>query len=284
MRIIAILASYNEEMFIEACLSHYEKQGIEVYLLDNESTDATVEIAQKFLDRNLVGIETYQRKGYFDLSRQLRLKENIADKLDADWFIHADPDEFRLPPDTSMTLAEAIAKVDSEGYNAINFMEYTFIPTQESPDHNSADFVQTMRWYYPFGPRHPHRMNAWKKQPKKWTGLKPFLRELIRNKRWGTPSVDLVTSGGHIIQFDDLNAYPVDFKMRHYLVLSLEHAIKKYVTKDFDPAEIEGSHGWRATAKANDFQFPPEALLRVYSVDNELDASDPLKEHILVKK
>lgn len=35
MRIVAILASYNEGHFMRACLEHYLQQGVEVYLLGN---------------------------------------------------------------------------------------------------------------------------------------------------------------------------------------------------------------------------------------------------------
>ena len=284
MRIIAVLASYNEEMFIEACLSHYEKHGIEVYLLDNESTDNTIHIAKKFLSRNLIAIKILKRKGKYEWHKILKKKEQIVDRLDADWFIHADPDEFRLPPVSSQTLSEAIEDVDNQGFNAINFMEYTFIPTQESPDHKQDTFLDTMRWYYPFSPKHPHRLNAWKKQKKQKSCLNDYLKELIRNKRIGLPSVDLVRSGGHIVHFKGIRIYPVDFKMRHYLVLSLEHAVKKYVKKDFEEEEIAGWHGWRATAKANDFSFPSEKELRFYQSDNGLNDSEPLTEHMLVKQ
>lgn len=281
MRIVAVLASYNEEMFIDKCLAHYEKHGIEVFLLDNDSSDNTVNIAKKYLGRNLIAIENFPRKGVYEWSKILRKKEQIIDSINADWFIHADPDEFRLPPTSHQTLAEAIADVDRQGYNAVNFMEYTFIPTKESPDHFSESFLETMRWYYPFAPRHPHRLNAWKKQTKKWQGVKPFLREVVKHKRWGVPSVDLTSTGGHVIDFAGINPYPVDFKMRHYLVLSLSHAITKYVKKEFDPDEIAGSHGWRATAKEHDFMLPSASELRIYTNDDELDASEPESMHFI---
>jgi hypothetical protein len=283
MRVVAVIASYNEERFIDECLAHYEKHGVEVYLLDNDSTDNTVNIAKKYLERNLIAIEKFPRKGVYEWSKILRKKEQIIDSINADWFIHADPDEFRLPPSSNQTLAEAIADVDRQGYNAINFMEYTFIPTKESPDHFSDRFIDTMRWYYPFGPQHPHRLNAWKKQSRKWHGLKSLLREMIKHHRLGVPSVDLTSSGGHIVNFDGIKQYPVDFKMRHYLVLSLEHAINKYVKKDFDPDEIEGSHGWRATATEHDFLLPSETELRLYIDDDHLDASFPESTHIIAR-
>jgi hypothetical protein len=58
-----ILASYNEERFIAGCLEHLFVQGVESYLIDNSSTDRTVEIAERFLGWGLIGIESFPREG-----------------------------------------------------------------------------------------------------------------------------------------------------------------------------------------------------------------------------
>lgn len=284
MRIVAILSSYNEGRFIRACMEHYLQQGVDVYLLDNESTDNTVEIAREYLDRNLIGIESMPRDGTFELTKQLLRKEEIADEIDADWFMHADPDEIRVSPSSDKTLVEAIEQVDREGYNAINFMEYTFLPVRESDDHENNSFQQTMRWYYPYGPRHPHRLNAWKKQARTWRGLRPLARELLRHKRWRVPSVDLHSAGGHVVRFPGLKPYPIDFKLKHYIVLSLDHAIQKYVKKDFSLKEIDNLHGWRATAEAHNLSLPSAQDMRIYSTDDELDPTNPRLDHLLVKQ
>src|ERR1700721_1468338 len=98
MRIIAMLATYNEERFIAGCLEHLIGQGVDVYLMDDSSSDATVEIASRFLNKGLIGIETLVRNGTFALLPQLKRKEDLAQTLDADWFMHIDADEIRLPP------------------------------------------------------------------------------------------------------------------------------------------------------------------------------------------
>ena len=56
IRVIALLASYNEERFIAG-------QGLQVYLIDNESTDNTVAIAERYAGRGLIRIETLPRAG-----------------------------------------------------------------------------------------------------------------------------------------------------------------------------------------------------------------------------
>ncbi len=282
MRIVAILATYNEERFLRACLEHYLQQGLEVFILDNESSDDSLGIASDYLDRHVIGIETIPRNGTYHWMKILRRKEELADEIDADWLMHADPDEIRIAPSSDLTLAEAIAQADRDGYNAINFMEYTFLPVHESPDHDHADFQKSMRWYYPFAPRYPHRLNLWKKQQRRQPGLRATLRELRNNRRLTPPSINLAASGGHVVSFPGIRPYPIDFKLKHYLVLSLQHAIQKYVHKDFDANEVADLHGWRATATAQDFRLPYSSQMRAYLSDDALDSSDPLRDHLIV--
>lgn len=260
VRLVAILATYNEERFIAGCLEHLFEQGVEVYLIDNSSTDRTVEIAERYLKRGLIGIEELPRAGVFDLSAQLARKEQLVATLEADWFMHLDTDEIRLPPRSGRALAQAFAEVEEQGYNAVNFLEFAFVPTREAPDHDHPDFQRTMRWYYPFLPTFPHRLNAWKRQPE---------------------GVNLVQSGGHKIRFPGLRMYPESFKMRHYPFLSVPHFISKYVDKSYDPAELQrGWHSWRDRLVAEKIELPSQGELCIYTSDDELDPSDPRTRHV----
>jgi len=261
MRIIAILAAYNEERFIEACLENYARQGLEVYLIDNGSTDRTLEIAERHLGRTLVGIEEFPRGDVFDLRAILERKEEVATELDADWFLHADPDEIRLPSRSAWTLAEELAEAEAAGYNAVNFFEFTFAPTCEAPDHDHPDFQRTMRWYYPFQPFSPHQLKAWKRQPEK---------------------VELAWGGGHQVRFPGLSMCPRSCPMRHYLYLSADHAVEKYVRRPFDPRAVaRGWHGGRATLRAEEVELVSQSDLRPYVSDDLLDVSEPRTRHPL---
>jgi glycosyltransferase involved in cell wall biosynthesis len=262
MRVIALLTTYNERRFIESCLGHLHRQGIEVYLIDNGSTDATVELAKPWLDRNLIGIESFPRgEGHvYDWRGLLRRKEELARELDADWFIHLDADEIRLPPAGEGTLAGALGAAEREGFNAVNFIEFTFIPTLEEPDHDHRGFQRTMRTYYPFAPAFPHQLKAWKR----------------------TEAAELAWSGGHRVRFPGLRMYPTSFPLKHYLFLSVPHAIEKYVERKFAPDEVElGWHGWRATIAAEDIRLPSESELRLTRSDADLDPAEPRTRHCL---
>jgi glycosyltransferase involved in cell wall biosynthesis len=256
LRVVAIIAAYNEERFIADCLEHLSGHGVEVYLIDNGSTDRTAEIARGYTGRGLVGIESFPRPaGRYDWHGILRRKEELAATLEADWFMHADADEVRLPPRAGQTLAEAFAEVDARGYNAVDFFEFTFIPTREAPDHEHPDYQRTMRHYYPFRPWSPHRLTAWRRRPER---------------------VELAWYGGHRVRFPGLRVAPTPFPMRHYLFLSVEHLLAKYTRRAFEPAELKrGWHGWRSRLKPDLVRLPSQNELRLYTSDDELDPSNP---------
>lgn len=261
MRIVGILAAYNEELVIEACLRHHIDQGIELLLIDNGSTDGTVPIAQRYLGHGLIGIETLPRRGVVEWERVLQTKQTLAWTLDADWLMHLDADEMRLASTPGMTLSQAIRVVDEAGYNAVNFVEFTFVPTREAPDHAHVQFQDTMRWYYPYVKKSLHQVKLWKKQP--------------------TP-VDLVSRGGHQVWFPNQFIYPIPFWMRHYQFLSIVHAAQKYGQRRHLVKELaKGWHGWREQLDPTTISLPSCAELNELATDGSLDFSRPRSVHIL---
>jgi glycosyltransferase involved in cell wall biosynthesis len=260
LRVVALLAVYNEERFIEGCLEHLARNGIEVYLLDNCSTDDTVGIAERYLGRGLIGIEQIPRHGVFSLRAQLEREQQLSDELDADWFIHVDADERHLAPAGSTSLRDALQEVDRRGYNAVHFQEFTFVPTREEPDHDHPEFERTMRWYYPFLPRSLDLMRAWKKQP---------------------IPVDLASTGGHLVSFSRRRVYERSFPMLHYLFLSADHATRKYVQRRYDEREVAaGWHRGRARLRPADILLQSQDELRCRT-GVALDATAPLTCHPL---
>jgi glycosyltransferase involved in cell wall biosynthesis len=261
MRVVAILATHNEQRFIGPVIEHLRTHGVDVYLIDNESTDRTLEIAEGYLGRGVAGIETLPREGHFALRAQCARKEELADTLDADWLIHLDADEIRVSSRRGQSLVQALEEADDAGYNAVNFLEFTFVPTRENPDHDHPHFQETMRWYYPFLPRFPHRLNAWKRQD---------------------GPIELKWSGGHRVRFPGLRMSPTSLYMRHYLYISRQHAIEKFVARRFAPDEVaDGWFGWRSRLKEDMIDFPSQRELRFYEADHLLDPSSPRKHHLL---
>jgi hypothetical protein len=70
--------------------------------------------------------------------------------------------------------------------------------------------------------------------------------------------------------------------MRHYLFLSRAHAVRKFVQRSYDQAEVAtGWHSWRADLTAEAIVLPPESWLRSYDGDGTLDAARPWRRHVL---
>ena len=266
-RVVALLATRNEERFIGGCIKYLVNEGVQVYLIDNQSTDRTVEIAEQWLRRGLIGIESTPFDGTFNLPAQLERKEQLAASLDGDWFIHLDADEIKSSPQPGMTLAEAFAAVEEAGYNAVDFEEFTFVPTRETPDHDHADYARTMRWYYPFVPRSPWRINAWQRQ---------------------SGSVNLRWAGGlgHRVTFPGMRLCPIKFPMRHYMFLSVEHACRKYGPRKQNMAAIAagryaGPRGWHNHWTPQPFPLPSASELCEVREGEPLDASRPRTRHYM---
>ena len=263
VRIVAVLATRNEERFIAGCLENLFRQGVHVYLCDNDSTDRTTEIASRYLGAGLVGIETIPFDGTYCWEHILRRKEALFRALDADWVMHVDADEIHLPPTGHASIAAAITAVDALGYDAVEFSEFTFVPTRESSDHDHPEFHDTLRTYYPFRPSSPHCVRAYRKQP---------------------GPMEIAWSGGHRVRFEhEVRLYPEPFRMKHYLFLSLEHAARKYPGRLYLADEVErmGWHGWRPRLRPGQIRLPGGDSVRTTANDDDLDSSNPWKQHWL---
>lgn len=262
LRIVALLTVRNEALYLDRCLKHLQGQGVETCVIDNESTDDSRKIAEQFLGRGVFRIETQPFEGFFDLVAQLRLKEKLSREIDADWFIHHDADEIREAPAPFKSLYEGIRKADQEGYNAINFDEFVFLPTAGDESFEGMDYVEAMKYYYFFEPSPQRQVKAWKNAGQ---------------------TVDLVSSGGHSIKFEGIKIYPVNFILRHYIALSRAHAINKYGHERIysqDEIEKRGWHGPRAKFNSNHFQLPTCEQLKMIGKNSDLDKAAPWVTHV----
>lgn len=266
MRIVALLTVRNEVRYLKKSLEHLYNQGVDVCVIDNGSTDKTVEIAENFRKKNVIRIENFPYNGSFELKPILENEERLSKEIDADWFIHHDADEIRQSPFSDKTLKEAIIEVDKQGYNAINFDEFVFLPTQEEPNHEGGDYLKTMQYYYFFEPEKIRRINAWKNFNQK---------------------VDIASSGGHRISFDNQKIFPQSFIMRHYIVLSKAHAIAKFCGRVYSEEEVAKNnwHWDRATCKPQNIILPKISELKKLNNSSEIlwDKTDVWDKHFFTK-
>ena len=256
---VAILCVRNEANHIRRAINDFVSQGIDVVIIDNGSTDHTLQICSEFLGNGLLSIEHMPWKGEFDLTTQLEIKNTIVRNLNHDWVIHADADEWLHTPVKGESLQEGIARIDKLGYNAINFEEFVFLPNRnessELPDYNKKNLH-----YYFFSPEKKRLMRAWK------TG------HVFNN----------ISTGGHKLSGIDLNLAAETFILRHYITLSLEHAVKKYENRKFSDADLKkGWHGNRLQLDAKRLTLPETHYLKKLACwdDVNFDRTDPKNKH-----
>jgi Glycosyl transferase family 2 len=211
-RVVALMSAYNEGDIISPVLSHLIENGVEVYFLDNHSTDDTVEQASRWLGRGVIRIETFPAEAAasaepppFDWGAILRRKEELANELEADWFIHYDADEIRESPWPGVSLADAIEWVDRLGYNCIDFRVVNFPPTDDG-FRRGLDPRTYFRYWEPPGEFDEVQIKAWKK---------------------GAAAISLAPFGGHQVKFRDRRVFPIRFLLRHYPIRSQEHGERK---------------------------------------------------------
>lgn len=240
-RVIALISAFNEEDIISQVIQHLVQNGVLVYLVDNHSTDRTVEYAKAWLGKGLVGIEIFPKDGekpLFDWAAILRRKEQLAGELEADWFIHHDADEVRESPWTGMTLKESIRLADQLGYNSIDFKLLNFRPLDDGFTH-SHDPRTYFTHFEPGEEFDRVQIKCWKRQ---------------------ADGVAIAASGGHSIDFPDRRVFPVQFLLRHYPIRGQRHAVKKiFAERKERLLESERQLGWHV--QYDDFITPDASFL-----------------------
>jgi hypothetical protein len=207
-----------------------------------------------------VAVVNHPYPGYYDWTGLLEHKQRIARELDSDWFMHVDADEIPESPHLGGALLAEISAADAAGYTAINFDEFVFLPETADDRHEGTDYVLTMNRYYFFSPRPGRLIRGWRR----------------------SPDVDLVGSGGHAASFDGCRVYPRNFALRHYIALSIEHLVRKYVLqRTYSPAELaKGWHGWRSQLTEAGIRLPSQNELCDLRHAVDWDRSRPCKRHL----
>jgi hypothetical protein len=207
--VVALITCYNEADVIAHCVRKLVSQGIGVYLLDNWSTDGTLQEALRFAGPGLIGYEKFPPEGpsaYHELERELKRKEELHDTLGARWYIHQDADEVREAPWPGVSLAEGIRRVDREGYNCIDHLVLEFKPTDD--DFVSGSDMESRFRYFETDPNPGNTL-----QEKCW--------------KYIGQRIDLAGYAGHSIQFPGKRIYPIPFLLKHYPIRSQTHGVRK---------------------------------------------------------
>jgi len=239
-----MLAVFNNEDFIEEVIEHCLSQGLELVILDDGSTDGTYEICKKYSNRN--DVELLQVKhDEWEHTTIFKILYDMALLKSPDWVIRPDSDEILESGMNGMPLKDAIIKIDSEGYNIIQFDWFEFFITDN--DDGSKPKVKDRMKYYSWQLDFLYR--AWKV----------------------IPGINAELGWGHIPLFpkhQKYKLYPRKFVARHYRFRNIEQANQKITTVlSRAKGSIEGKGYEMIAARKNSFIID-HSLLTKYNDDN----------------
>lgn len=206
-KVLAIMHFYNEADILDMTIQYLLSQELDIYLVDNWSDDGSYEIAQYYKETypKHVFLERFPIEGsitYYDWYHQLEHTEDIAAKIDYDWYIHYDVDEMRVGVWKDKTLRDTIYYVDKLGFNAIDNIVIDFKLTQNAVQNI---FMSNTYFDFRYSTADFHHRKTWKKIDK----------------------LDLKKTGGHIAKFQNPKVFPLKILNRHYPFRSVEQAYKK---------------------------------------------------------
>jgi len=212
---------YNEAHVLSQTLTHYLRQGIDLVVVDNGSTDQSLQIIQGFRDNasqypgrihDLLSIRT---EGY-EWIKILRFAcEYMHQKLSSyEWILVIDADAFYYSPVKEMTLLEFMGQVQKRGYTIINGKVYEFYPTDQD-DLTIDSFSDRMQHY--------RIVTEWQQH------------KLFRYH----PSVDFYSEAAHIVKRQSPRVWVGrEFIYKHYPWTSYAHGLQK-IFKDRKERFIE---------------------------------------------
>jgi glycosyltransferase involved in cell wall biosynthesis len=251
---LAILAVKNEQRHIPFVLEALINEGLDVVLLDDGSSDNTVELAKPLLGKGLLDIHSRPDQGKFDWTNVLKWKEKVARSYNHEWLVHVDADEWLQHPLPNHSLMDLIVEADSIGANAIDFEEFTFLPIKDLALGEDARRVFTS--YYWHKPEASGYLRAWKRS----AGL--------TNSR----------TGGHGLHpvfpwiTKRLKVHKAKGILRHYPILSAEHLKEKYQSRVFSKKEV--AKGWHIDRiPLSNWEFSLSINHHVFSLKNPDDKS-----------
>ena len=170
-----------EEDVVEATVRNAFAQGVEaVYLVDNASTDATVEraVSAGATLAEVFDTAVYDERVRILLMNNVVARTSLASGADHVWWLWLDADEFPEGPD-GMTIAEYLATLDAR-FRLVGSTYYNHFPDQKPeyiPGFHPLDFQPLCERYVAVSQRfceQPH----WKHPLQRFDRHNPFLQAI----------------------------------------------------------------------------------------------------------
>jgi hypothetical protein len=240
IRVVAIISTFNEADVIGPVIRHLVEGGIEVYVIDNRSTDNTVGEAKKWLGRGVLDVERFPTPGGDGLFRWQEILDRklaVANDIRPGWVIHHDADEIRYSPWPNTSLRDAIELVDRYGFNAIDFRLLNFPPVDDAFQSGADPAVYFTRYE---------------------DGLE---RDRVQVKCWKWDPDTAFLDGGHDLEIPGKKVFPIKFILCHYPVRGQTHGFRKvFQERKGRFVDEERAAGWHI--QYDEIESPSYVFLR----------------------
>lgn len=210
-RFFAVLGTWMEQDVVEATVRNAFAQGVEeLYLVDNASTDATVEqaVAAGATLAEIFDTAVYDERIRILLMNSVVARRSFASGADHVWWLWLDADEFPEGPD-GMTIAEYLATLDRR-FRVVGSTYYNHFPAEEPqyiPGFHPLDFQPLCERYLPLRQRFCNQTH-WKHPLQRFDRQGPFLMAIdgFHTASLRTKDPVLEPAGGivtHHVQYRD---------------------------------------------------------------------------------
>lgn len=220
MIIRAYMPVFEEADVLPFVIAHMREQGVEIHALDGWSTDGSYELLRGA--GSGVTVERFPADGPSPVQtcRAILARiEDLASKDGADWCYLSDADEWRRSPRSGEALAEGIARVDAEGWNAIDHKVFAFFCVDREW---SGDPESYFRHY----------------------NTTDMICGIPQQKLWKNQGQRVALGSGHLIHFLGVRMCPEKFVMKHYPYRNPVQAERKVRTRLERRCHAEHRAGW----------------------------------------
>ncbi|MFV0410364.1 MAG: hypothetical protein ACK5LJ_11920 [Paracoccus sp. (in: a-proteobacteria)] len=212
--LIGFVCGRNVAPYLPVLAARMYDEDVPLVYIDNDSNDGSAEIAQELRGKGILSVGNLPYAGSFSVEQQLKDKARLVHEYEPEWIMNIDADEIIECRDTGRGLHDMVSDAEARGYNAINLNEFVFLP-ECGENHSGRDYYAEMGSYYFFEPM-PYR--------------------LLRLWRHSMGMSNLGDAGHRLT--GPVRIAPESHNLRHYMALSQQAAIDKYVGRVFSSDEL----------------------------------------------